>query len=72
MTKILNNMKNAALELWNDEQGAEGLEKVLILAAVALPMLALLVFFFGHIKEWVIEGWDDVQDNKADSSDDPF
>lgn len=59
----LKKIKEAVLELWNDDQGAEGLEKVLIIAAVALPLLAVLLFFSGEIREWVGENWDEVQDN---------
>ncbi|MBX2853153.1 MAG: hypothetical protein KTR15_15570 [Phycisphaeraceae bacterium] len=72
MTKVLTNMKEAALELWNDDRGAEGLEKVLIIAAIALPLLAVLLFFSGAIKEWVTNEWGNVQDNQQDSSDNPF
>ena len=72
MTNLLTNMKQAALELWKDEEGAEGLEKVLIIAAIALPLLAVLLFFSGAIKEWVTNEWGNVQDNQQDSSDNPF
>lgn len=72
MTKMLTNMKEAALELWRDEEGAEGLEKVLIIAAIALPLLAILLFFSGAIKEWVTNEWGNVQDNQQDSDDNPF
>lgn len=72
MTKMLTNMKAAVLELWNDEQGAEGLEKILIIAAIALPLLAVLLFFSEAIKDWVTAEWGNVQDNQQDSSDNPF
>lgn len=75
MTKILTNMKQAAVELWNDEQGAEGLEKVLIIAAIALPLLAVLLFFSGQIREWVSNNWDSVQGTSSDENavgDNPF
>lgn len=75
MTKMLTNMKEAALELWRDEEGAEGLEKVLIIAAIALPLLAVLLFFSGEIREWVSENWDSVQGTSSsenDAGDNPF
>ena len=75
MTKLLTNMKQAALELWNDEQGAEGLEKVLILAAVALPLLAVLLFFAGDIRDWVATNWESVVGTSGDENavdDNPF
>lgn len=39
--------------LYKDEQGAEGLEKILIIAAVALPLLGLLIYFRDYISEWL-------------------
>ena len=73
--KMLTNIKEAVLELWNDDQGAEGLEKVLIIAAIALPLLAVLLFFSGEIREWVSDNWDSVQGTSADENevtDNPF
>lgn len=69
MTKMLTNMKEAVLELWEDDQGAEGLEKVLIIAAIALPLLAVLLFFSGEIRDWVSENWDSVQGTSGDEND---
>jgi Flp pilus assembly pilin Flp len=43
--------------LHRDERGAEGLEKVLILAAVALPLLGLLIYYRKTINEWINETW---------------
>ena len=75
MTKMLKNMKNNLLELWNDDQGAEGLEKVLIIAAIALPLLAVLLFFADEIREWVSDNYDSVTGNADDNNnpnDNPF
>ncbi len=44
-----------------DERGAEGLEKLLILAAVALPLLGLLIAFRNNIRVWVEGIWEDVR-----------
>jgi len=59
----LRNMKNAAVRLWKDEQGAESMEKLLIAAALVLPLLAVLIFFGGEIKAWLSDSWEDVQDD---------
>lgn len=40
-------------KLYRDERGAEGLEKILIIAAIALPLLGLLIYFRGVISEWL-------------------
>jgi len=47
---------------WKNEQGAVGLEKLLILALIVLPLLAVLIFFAEDIKEWMTGKWDDVKD----------
>jgi len=44
-----------------DEQGAEMVEKVLIVAAIVLPLLGLLLFFKEYISEWVRDEADTVR-----------
>jgi Flp pilus assembly pilin Flp len=46
--------------IWNivraahrEEKGAEGLEKLLIVAAIVLPLLGLLIYFRDWITDWV-------------------
>jgi len=53
MSTILRRLK----ELHQDERGAEGLEKLLIVAAIVLPLLGLLIIFRNEIKTWVVEMW---------------
>jgi hypothetical protein len=55
-------------KLWNlvkrihhDDRGAEGLEKLLIIAAIVLPLLAILIFFRDWITEWVQGEAEDVR-----------
>jgi len=43
--------------LHRDERGAEGLEKLLIIAAVVLPLLGLLIIFRNEIRAWVTDIW---------------
>lgn len=69
MTKLTTNIKEAALELWRDDKGAEGLEKVLIIAAIALPLLAVLLFFSDQIRDWVSTNFSDVVGNAGDNND---
>lgn len=49
-----------------DERGAEGLEKLLIIAAIVIPLLGLLIVFRNELTEWVRGGWDDIR-GEADS-----
>ena len=53
--------------LHRDERGAEGLEKLLIIAAIVLPLLLLLVIFRNKLSEWVSGSWDEVKTD-ADTS----
>ena len=72
-TTMLARVREAAVWAWRDERGAEGLEKVLILAAIVLPLLAVLIFFVTAGREWVAEWWDDVRSEADDvRGDDPF
>ena len=57
--------------LHEDETGAEGLEKVLILAAVALPLLGLLIAYRREINQWINSIWQDTYQEGADPFDPP-
>jgi len=63
MKNLLTQIKSAATRLHRDEQGAEGLEKLLIIAAIVLPLLGLLIVFRGAITEYVTGSWEDVTDD---------
>ena len=54
--------------LHRDERGAEGLEKLLIIAAIVLPLLGLLIYFRNEIKSWVNDVWGKAKTN-ADQGD---
>jgi len=56
----------ALRRLHRDQAGAEGLEKLLIIAAVVLPLLGLLTWFRNEIKDWVVDLW---EDQKAEAED---
>ena len=53
-------------KLYRCEKGAEGLEKLLIIAAIVIPLLGLLIFFREEIKEWTTGLWSDVRDDAGD------
>jgi Flp pilus assembly pilin Flp len=54
MRAIVSHLKT----LHRDERGAEGLEKLLIIAAIVLPLLGVLIWFRNDIKDWVKTIWD--------------
>jgi len=56
--------------LHKDERGVEGVELILIIAAISLPLLGLLIIFRKEVKTWVRDVWDRVvQANKDDEGD---
>ena len=57
--------------LHRDERGAEGLEKLLIIAAIVLPLLGLLIIFRNEIKTWVVDIWKQAKGD-AESGQDQF
>lgn len=59
-TNRFQRLRRVLLELHRDDRGAEGLEKLLIIAAIVLPLLGLLIVFRGAISEWVNDVWGDV------------
>jgi len=61
---------NTLVKLHADERGAEGLEKLLIVAAIVLPLLGLLIIFRNEIKDWVIDIWEQARgDAEQDQGD---
>lgn len=48
-------------QLHSCQRGAEGLEKLLIIAAIVLPLLGLLLVFRSSITEWVSDKWSEVK-----------
>ncbi len=69
--KTLTHLKKTALRLYRDDRGAEGLEKLLIIAAVVLPLLAILIFFGDDIVTWLTDRWEDVK-GESEVPDTPF
>ncbi len=60
MKYLLDDMRHRLARLHEDETGAEeGMNKLLIFALIALPLLALLLFFGDKIVEFASGAWDD-------------
>ena len=54
--------------LHRDEQGADMIEYILIVAAVVLPLLGVIIYFKNDIGNWVSEQYDEI---KAGEGTDP-
>lgn len=52
---------NVVKRLHSDERGAEGLEKLLIIAVVVLPLLGLLIVFRQAIGQWASDMWNQIR-----------
>lgn len=59
--RIAKTLKDLALRLHRDERGAEGLEKLLIIGAIVIPLLAVLLLFREAISSWATEVWENVR-----------
>ena len=58
--------------LERDETGAQGLELLLIVAAIVLPLLGLLIIFRNEIREWVVAIWERVRGESEKNESDFF
>lgn len=58
-----NKTRAALIRLHRCEKGAEGLEKLLIIGAIVIPLLGLLIVFRDKITDWTQGFWEDVQDD---------
>jgi len=53
--------------LHRDEQGADMVEYILVIAVVALPLVGVLVWFRKEIVQWAAELWEAVKGGEATS-----
>jgi len=54
-----------AKALHRDEQGADMLEYILIVAAVALPLLAVVIWFWKDIASWAGQLWESAKSGQG-------
>ncbi len=51
--------------LHNDEQGADLIEYILIVAAVALPLLGVIIWYRKDIAEWIQGSYEEVKSGEG-------
>ena len=56
-----------ARRLHRDEQGADMVEYVLMIAAVALPLLGVLIWFWKDISRWVGEVYSNIRGGSGET-----
>lgn len=62
-----NNLKNRLLALHEDEGGADMVEYILIVAAIGLPLLGAIMWFWKDVKEWMTSLWENIKSNANNS-----
>ena len=63
MKKMLQNTGRFLARLHRNEQGGDMLEKILIIAAIVLPLLGVLFLMRDWISEWLSSAAEDVADD---------
>ena len=53
--------------LHRDEKGADMVEYILIVAAIALPVLAVVIWFWKDISTWAYKLWNSAKDQEGAS-----
>jgi Flp pilus assembly pilin Flp len=56
--------------LHRDQRGADMVEYILIVAAIALPLLGVVVWFWEDISSWVKEQYEDIKSGEGTDPDD--
>lgn len=61
MMNLGTRVKRRARALHRDERGADLIEYVLIIAAIALPLLGVIIWFWKDLSRWVGELYEDIR-----------
>ena len=61
-SELVSRVKRRLCALHRDDQGAEMVEYMLIVAAVALPLMAVVIWFWKDIARWVGETWKEIKE----------
>jgi len=61
MVNMLRQVGRGLRALHRDEQGADMIEYILIVAAIVLPLLGVIIYFKNDIVEWVMGQWEEIQ-----------
>lgn len=49
------------------EQGDEGVNKILIIALIVVPLVIVLIAFGNKIKSWFMDAWNSITGKKVDT-----
>ncbi len=65
---MLKKLKSKILAFHRDQQGADMVEYILIIAAIALPLLAIVIIFRNEIKDWMYELFGNVKSSAEEGT----
>ena len=65
MKSWMQSMSKLARRFHEDEGGADMVEYILIIAAIALPILAIVIYYKNDIREWVGDQYSDIKDGEG-------
>ena len=68
--KLLDTLGRRIRALHRDEQGADLIEYILIIAAVALPLLGVVIWFWKDLSAWVSQSYEAVRTGEGTDPDD--
>jgi hypothetical protein len=64
---MLKNLWKLAVRMHRGEQGAETFERVLVITALALPLVGLAIFYGSEVQQWLSDKWAAMKgDNRVD------
>ncbi len=64
---MLKNLWKLAVRMHRNEQGAETFERVLVITALALPLVGLAILFGDRLQGWLETKWNAMMgDNRVD------
>ena len=68
--ELLRSVSKSLKALHRDEQGADMIEYILIIAAIALPLLGVIIWFWKDISAWVKDSYDEAKTGEGTNPDD--
>ena len=70
LLRFFKKISKSIKSLHRDEQGADMIEYILIIAAIALPLLGVIIWFWKDISAWVKESYDEAKTGEGTNPDD--
>ncbi len=67
--ELVSRLKCRLAALHRDQRGADMLEYILIVAAIALPLLAVIIWFWKDISQWAKDAYEAVKGGQGTNPD---